>query len=356
LNVPAVKIFNSTGVGKSKEFCRRLGITFGEKDDSLGLALGGFSQGVSLLELTAAYTPFARGGRYKRAQFIKSIADDKGNTVYRDTLPAAKVMREDTAYLVTDMLKSAAAWGTAGKLAGLGIPLASKTGTVGNKEYNTDAYNISYTAENTFCVWIGGGRLPLDVTGGTKPTAMAKALIAKTYAGRAPEDFVRPDGVEKCVIDAKCLADDHVVRLASDFTPERYTRTELFSSNFKPQTVSELFARPKVNGARVTCEGRSVRIEFDAAEYIEYDVLRECYAGETFLCTVKNKKGAVSVADGGVREGDICRYIIRPKFTNNYKKISVTGEVFFSDKIVIPIKFRPASRLRPDENLRGAQI
>lgn len=65
LNVPAVRVLSELGVETGKEFAKSVGIEFDESDTSLTLALGGFSYGVSPLEMAAAYASFASGGEYR---------------------------------------------------------------------------------------------------------------------------------------------------------------------------------------------------------------------------------------------------------------------------------------------------
>lgn len=342
LNIPSVKIFSSVGCEKAKAFAARCGIGFSEKDSGLGLALGGFYQGVPLKELAASYIPFSNGGYYKKPRLIKKITD--GGVLYENNSSPQAVMRDDTAYLISDMLKESVKSGTAAKLGSLDIPLCSKTGTVGCAGYNTDAYNISYTAENTFAVWMGGindNKLDISVTGGTYPTAMVKDIIKKCYVNHKPRDFVMPDSVVYCDIDLENLKRNHTLKLATEFTPERYVKKMLFSAHFVPREYSDCFALPHVEECDVTVGKGSVTIKFSAKNYLSYQIIRADDKSEEIIETVQNKEGDVAVTDKSITCGKTYRYYIVPQFVNNSLKKTIKGKTYMSNKIVVPYKFSP---------------
>ncbi|MFQ9739299.1 MAG: penicillin-binding transpeptidase domain-containing protein [Christensenellaceae bacterium] len=112
VNIPAVKILNSTGVSKAAEYMKKLGLEIPADDYSLALALGGMKEGFSLNELINAYSAFPNGGEYFSSGFIRKIVID-GRSAYHKNDRAMRVFSDDTAYLINDMLKTAAQSGTA---------------------------------------------------------------------------------------------------------------------------------------------------------------------------------------------------------------------------------------------------
>ena len=146
LNVPAVKVLAQMGVESGKLFASRLGIEFDSKDKGLALALGGFTYGVSPWQLTAAYGCFASGGMYSELNTVARIEDKYGNTVYEREYKPIRVMSEENAYILTSMLESAVSEGTGKRLSQLGIPLAGKTGTVGDSSKTRDAWMTAYNS------------------------------------------------------------------------------------------------------------------------------------------------------------------------------------------------------------------
>ena len=182
LNVPAVKTLSEVGVERAKDFAKRCGIEFDDKDDSLALALGGFTYGVSPLQIAGAYSCFASGGIYNTPTLIKKITDRNGLTVYEYRQDNRRVMSEANAYILTSMLKSVVTEGTGHRLNTLDIPIAGKTGTVGLANGNRDAWMAGYTPEYTAVVWQGYdsdrlGLLPSSATGGTYPALMLYELF-----------------------------------------------------------------------------------------------------------------------------------------------------------------------------------
>ena len=174
LNVPAVRVLSELGVETGKEFAKSVGIEFDESDTSLTLALGGFSYGVSPLEMAAAYASFASGGEYRQSALIRSITDANGQALYSHEDRPVRVMSEGNAYILTSMLQSVVSEGTGRRLGELNIALAGKTGTVGEADGNRDAWMAVYNGEYSACVWMGydsarEGSLPPKATGGKYP-------------------------------------------------------------------------------------------------------------------------------------------------------------------------------------------
>ena len=127
VNVPAVKFLSTIGIGEA--LIRKNWVTRQDKNDkNLSLALGGLTHGVSPLNLAAAYSAFANQGVYIEPHVITKIVDQNGNTIVDVTPKKTIAMKEQTAYLMTDMLKTVVNAGT-GTRAKMNRPVAGKTGT-----------------------------------------------------------------------------------------------------------------------------------------------------------------------------------------------------------------------------------
>ena len=175
-NIIAVKVLEYEGIPYAKAAAGKAGILFHEKDDTLALALGGFTEGITPLSLCGAYSVFARGGMFKKPSFIRAVYGASGNLLYQYADKEERVFSGNTACIMTDMLTGAVKRGTAKKLAPLPFQVAAKTGTADN-----DAYCLSYTAPHTMCVWIGNteGTGELAATGGGLPTVMSKEIYER---------------------------------------------------------------------------------------------------------------------------------------------------------------------------------
>ncbi|MBY9082026.1 PBP1A family penicillin-binding protein [Paenibacillus sp. HN-1] len=157
-NIPAVWLLSQIGVGTGYDFAKKLGIGVGDNDRNLSLALGGMEKGTNTLEMAQAYTAFATGGEERQAYAIKSIADSTGETAYKANTTAERVMKESTAYQMTEMMQQVVQSGT-GKKAKIDRPVAGKTGTTqsgySGVSSNRDVWFVGYTPELTAAVWMG---------------------------------------------------------------------------------------------------------------------------------------------------------------------------------------------------------
>jgi penicillin-binding protein 1A len=176
------------GPEKVVEAAQRMGIS-SPLQAVPSIALG--TQEVSLLELTAAYAPFANGGQGVIANVITRIETAEGKVLY-DAVPAGpgQVVSPLVVGEMNDMLSTAIEIGT-GKRASLqGWQVGGKTGT---SQKARDALFIGYTSRMVTGVWLGNDNDdPTKLAGGTVPTQIWSDFMAKAHAGLPPANL--PDG------------------------------------------------------------------------------------------------------------------------------------------------------------------
>ena len=321
LNVPAVKTLSEVGVERAKDFAKRCGIEFDDKDDSLALALGGFTYGVSPLQIAGAYSCFASGGIYNTPTLIKKITDRNGLTVYEYRQDSRRVMSEANAYILTSMLKSVVTEGTGHRLNTLDIPIAGKTGTVGLANGNRDAWMAGYTPEYTAVVWQGYdsdrlGLLPSSATGGTYPALMLYELFNHIYPDGRSGDFEKPESVKQYSIDAKTLKKQHKVVLANAMTPQSSRVTEYFTEETAPEDVSGYWAVPgSAQNLLAVREEGGVMVSFDCPDDFGMYTLWRSEAGkaEKPLMTWDGREGHIEYIDAAVKPGKGYRYRVTVK-------------------------------------------
>ena len=321
LNVPAVKTLSAVGVGRAKDFAKRCGIEFDDKDDSLALALGGFTYGVSPLQIAGAYSCFASGGIYNTPTLIKKITDRNGLTVYEYRQDNRRVMSEANAYILTSMLKSVVTEGTGHRLNTLDIPIAGKTGTVGLANGNRDAWMAGYTPEYTAVVWQGYdsdrlGLLPSSATGGTYPALMLYELFNHIYPDGRSGDFEKPESVKQYSIDAKTLKKQHKAVLANAMTPQSSRVTEYFTEETAPEDVSGYWAVPgSAQNLLAVREEGGVMVSFDCPDDFGMYTLWRSEAGkaEKPLMTWNGREGHIEYIDAAVKPGKGYRYRVTVK-------------------------------------------
>lgn len=321
LNVPAVKTLSAVGVYRAKDFAKRCGIEFDDKDDSLALALGGFTYGVSPLQIAGAYSCFASGGIYNTPTLIKKITDRNGLTVYEYRQDSRRVMSEANAYILTSMLKSVVTEGTGHRLNTLDIPIAGKTGTVGLANGNRDAWMAGYTPEYAAVVWQGYdsdrlGLLPSSATGGTYPALMLYELFNHIYPDGRSGDFEKPESVKQYSIDAKTLKKQHKAVLANAMTPQSSRVTEYFTEETAPEDVSGYWAVPgSAQNLLAVREEGGVMVSFDCPDDFGMYTLWRSEAGkaEKPLMTWNGREGHIEYIDAAVKPGKGYRYRVTVK-------------------------------------------
>lgn len=291
LNIPAVKVLSYTGINKAKNYATKCGIEFDNKDTNLSIALGGMTYGTTLKELTGAYSIFTNSGNYIKPKFVNYITDKSGKIIYRNQENKINVIREDSAYLITDMLKTCAKNGTGRKLGDLQYDVATKTGTVG-KLHNTDAWNISYTTNDIVGIWIGNAdNSKINTVGGGIPTDIVKSYYNLIYDNKKPENFTMPNSVYIENIDSISLKEEHIVYKANNYIPEKYVITEIFSKFNPPKEKSNKFisCNPPILNGRI--ENNKALLEFEANDYLIYELYKIENNKEVLISVVSNKKG-----------------------------------------------------------------
>lgn len=287
LNVPAVKLLDSLGIEKGANYLEKLGLPVEKDDLSLAIALGGMKNGYTFRDLLAAYAALPNGGTFAECGFISCVRID-GKTVYKHAFKPQRVFSEETAYLTTDMLCTAAQTGTAKKLRNLPFQIAAKTGTAGTANGNTDAYALSYTTRDTVGVWLGnatGGFI--EHTGGGLPCNFLLQInerLQALYASKI-ENFPKPKNVAHVTLDKISYYDTHTLSLADPLAPEEYTFQELFKKSAIPLKTSDLFSNPTIAMPHLQYENGKVVITFDdrLSKLYRYKIERYDYATHSTL-------------------------------------------------------------------------
>ena len=130
-----------------------------EKDGSVvsdigqPLALGGITDGVTNLELNAAYAAIANQGTYIKPKFYTKIVDHDGNVLIDNTAPESKqVIKQSTAWLLTSAMVDVVTTGTGGSVNFGNMAIAGKTGTTSDYK---DVWFSGYTPYYTATTWTG---------------------------------------------------------------------------------------------------------------------------------------------------------------------------------------------------------
>ena len=163
LNIIAVKTLTFIGPRTGYDYLLNFGfttLTDGEEingqvysDVAQPLALGGITHGVTNLELNAAYATIANGGTYIEPTLYTKVVDHDGNVILDNTQPTSRqVIKESTAFLLTDAMVDVVTTGTGTAVNFGGMSIAGKTGTT--SDYN-DVWFAGYTPYYTCTTWAG---------------------------------------------------------------------------------------------------------------------------------------------------------------------------------------------------------
>jgi len=185
-NIVTVKLLQDIGIGAAVKMARELGIT-SPLSENLSIALG--SSGVSLLEITGAYSVFANGGERIPPTAIRSIQNRDGETLFTHTPRVSQPVSSGVAAAITSLMESVVEEGTGEPVKALGRPVAGKTGTT--NDY-VDAWFIGYTPQLVTGVWVGrDDHAPLGIneTGSRAAIPIWLQFMEEAMAGQPVLNF-----------------------------------------------------------------------------------------------------------------------------------------------------------------------
>lgn len=159
------------------------------EDERLTSALGGFTNGVSPVEMAAAYATLENDGDYRKPTCIVKITDADGNEIVSAEQEETKVYKTTAARMVTDMMETVMTEGTGRGLGITEMPSAGKTGTTND---NKDGWFSGYTRYYTTSVWVGydmPAELP-GLSGSSYPGEIWHMFMEECHQGMTAADFL----------------------------------------------------------------------------------------------------------------------------------------------------------------------
>ncbi len=196
MNVLAVKAFNMVGADTSYEYLKKFGFTtIDERDKAATTALGGLTQGVSVLEETAAYASIANGGTYYEPIYYTVVYDHEGNVLLdNEKQETHRVLKETTAYMLTNMMQDVITKGTGGQAGISGMNVSGKTGTTND---SIDLTFYGYTPYYTGGIWMGYDTQKEIKAAGNAHLKIWKTVMSDIHSheGLANKSFGKPDGL-----------------------------------------------------------------------------------------------------------------------------------------------------------------
>ncbi len=195
INTVAAQVLDKLGLDASTNFLKnKLGITSLVADDYnyASLALGELTNGISVLEMTQAYCAFDNAGIFTEARTYTKVTDAAGNLILDNQPKTHVAMKSSTATNITDMLYSAANYGTGREAVFSGQAIAGKTGT---SSYNWNRWFAGYTPYYVGVVWTGFDQ-PEQINIYGNPAAQVwRRVMQQVHAGLEYKSFPAADRI-----------------------------------------------------------------------------------------------------------------------------------------------------------------
>ena len=211
-NVTAVETLNKVGLDRAKTFLNGLGIDYPSihyaNAISSNTTESNKQYGASSEKMAAAYAAFANGGIYHKPMYInKVVFSDGSEKEFSDA--GTRAMKETTAYMMTEMMKTVLAYGTG---RGAYLPWLAQAGKTGTSNYTDDEIEkhikntgyvapdemfVGYTRKYSMAVWTGySNRLtPIIGDGFLVAAKVYRSMITYLSEDTHPEDWTMPDGL-----------------------------------------------------------------------------------------------------------------------------------------------------------------
>lgn len=293
-NIPALKAFQQVKKSNIIEFVEKLGIEPEKESGTIHEAhsIGGFSPGVSPLQMAAAYAAFASGGYYTKPYSVSKIEYRSTGETVEFKNEKTKAMADSTAYLMNNVLKYAVDYGFNGGAKVSGSTVAAKTGT-SNLDSKTierlglpqgavnDLWTVAYTPEYSVALWYGYETVTSEhYLGGASAPKDAVMRSVMKYIPKTTKEFEMPSSVVASSVEK----DTWPAQLPSENTPSDMVLTEYFIKGTQPTEVSPRFANPSnVSNLKATTSGRAINLTWD---FTEPEVNTQAYLEKYFSQSV----------------------------------------------------------------------
>lgn len=248
MNILAIKTIYDIGTQTAYEYLMKLGFTSLEDSEknNYSLALGGLTNGVSMLELTAAYGAVANKGVYTEPLFYTKVLDHDGSLLLDKSQPVTRtVMKETTAYLLTSAMESVVRTGTGTQVRfkNASMPIAGKTGTSQEKK---DLVFAGYTPYYVAALWEGYDKPKEQVYARSYHKYLWRDIMEKIHEDLPRKEFERPSGivsVEICTESGKLAIPD---LCENDADPTSSVRTEYYVRGTEPTEYCDVHIKSTI--------------------------------------------------------------------------------------------------------------
>ena len=232
VNIAAVKTLTDISPQTGYDYLQNFGFTtLKQTDIGQPLAIGGITDGVTNLELAAAYATIANGGIYTAPRFYTKILDHDGNVLIDNTPQTRTVLKETTAFLLIDAMRDVVTLGGGSSVNFGNMDIAGKTGTTNDSR---DRLFAGFTPYYTCVTWGGFDDNMSQSNYSTRyPLAVWRAIMERAHEDLEYKEFQRPEGLTEATICVK--SGKLAVEGMCDCDPRgSMVRTEYFANGTVP--------------------------------------------------------------------------------------------------------------------------
>ncbi|HEU8006125.1 PBP1A family penicillin-binding protein [Streptococcus pneumoniae] len=265
-NVTAVETLNKVGLDRAKTFLNGLGIDYPSMHYANAISSNTTESnkqyGASSEKMAAAYAAFANGGIYHKPMYInKVVFSDGSEKEFSDV--GTRAMKETTAYMMTEMMKTVLAYGTG---RGAYLPWLAQAGKTGTSNYTDDEIEkhikntgyvapdemfVGYTRKYSMAVWTGySNRLtPIVGDGFLVAAKVYRSMITYLSEDTHPEDWTMPDGLFR---NGEFVFKNGARSTWNSPAPQQPPSTESSSSSSDSSTSQSSSTTPSTNNSTTT--------------------------------------------------------------------------------------------------------
>lgn len=265
-NVPAVETLNKVRLNRAKTFLNGLGIDYPSIHYSNAISSNTTESdkkyGASSEKMAAAYAAFANGGTYYKPMYIHKVVFSDGSEKEFSNV-GTRAMKETTAYMMTDMMKTVLSYGTGRNAYLAWLPQAGKTGTSNYTDEEIenhiktsqfvapDELFAGYTRKYSMAVWTGySNRLtPLVGNGLTVAAKVYRSMMTYLSEGSNPEDWNIPEGLYR---NGEFVFKNGARSTWNSPAPQQPPSTESSSSSSDSSTSQSSSTTPSTNNSTTT--------------------------------------------------------------------------------------------------------
>ena len=272
MNILAVKAMEMIGVDTAYNYLLNFGFTtLSDQDKVYSLPLGGVTDGVTPLELNAAYAAIANQGTYTKPILYTKVLDRDKQVLLDNSVPETHtVIKASTASMLTDMMEDVVTIGTGTKARlDVDMPVAGKTGTTTeDRDFIFSGYTPYYTAT----VWMGYDN-PQSFKNKGSHLNLWSSIMSEIHENLPRKDFeLITTGYSKTSI---CTASGKLPTELCKLDPENKIISDYFQNGHAPNESCDLHVEEQI----CTLSGK-IATEFCPPETIKTRVVTRSSSGE----------------------------------------------------------------------------